>query len=170
LNFFTADLHLGHEAIIVHAKRPFANAAEMNRAIIRNINAACSSDDDLYVIGDFSLASARQRGAYQEWLAKIKPRVHLIAGNHDVLHRLNFLAGDVGVGFFSVHYPYLEVAGFVCLHDPALALAVPNRTVLCGHVHTMWRHCKNAINVGVDVWDFKPVSTEQIENYIAINQ
>jgi len=34
--------------------------------------------------------------------------------------------------------------------------------LLCGHIHEHWLKKKRMINVGVDVWDFKPVSVEQI--------
>ena len=33
---------------------------------------------------------------------------------------------------------------------------------LCGHVHDRWKTQDGVINVGVDVWDFKPVSIKQI--------
>lgn len=40
---------------------------------------------------------------------------------------------------------------------------------ICGHVHQAWKvHGKN-INVGVDVWKFKPVSTNQIMEIINKN-
>jgi calcineurin-like phosphoesterase family protein len=34
--------------------------------------------------------------------------------------------------------------------------------MLCGHVHEAWKVHGRVINVGVDVWDYKPVSVEQI--------
>jgi hypothetical protein len=38
--------------------------------------------------------------------------------------------------------------------------------LLHGHVHTLYKHVyrdgKHAINVGVDVWDYKPISMEDI--------
>jgi calcineurin-like phosphoesterase family protein len=39
-------------------------------------------------------------------------------------------------------------------------LAYPR--VLCGHVHNMWKRNGNCFNVGVDVWDFRPVTMSQI--------
>lgn len=33
---------------------------------------------------------------------------------------------------------------------------------LCGHVHEAWRRKKNVINVGVDVWDFRPVTLKEL--------
>lgn len=34
--------------------------------------------------------------------------------------------------------------------------------LLCGHVHNSWKIKNTMINVGVDVWDYKPVSLEEI--------
>jgi calcineurin-like phosphoesterase family protein len=35
---------------------------------------------------------------------------------------------------------------------------------LFGHVHNNWQGSRNSINVGVDLWDFKPISYDQITN------
>lgn len=32
-----------------------------------------------------------------------------------------------------------------------------------GHVHENWKGSRNSVNVGVDVWDFKPVRFEDVE-------
>jgi calcineurin-like phosphoesterase family protein len=34
--------------------------------------------------------------------------------------------------------------------------------MLCGHVHEAWKRHGRVINVGVDVWDFYPVSVDQL--------
>lgn len=36
------------------------------------------------------------------------------------------------------------------------------RVLLHGHVHSSWRTNGRMINVGVDVWDFAPISEQQI--------
>lgn len=33
---------------------------------------------------------------------------------------------------------------------------------LFGHVHQSWRGTRNSVNVGVDVWDFRPIRREDI--------
>lgn len=40
------------------------------------------------------------------------------------------------------------------------------RWLLHGHVHERWRQRGRQINVGVDVWDYAPVSLEAIEGVI----
>ena len=38
--------------------------------------------------------------------------------------------------------------------------------LLCGHIHEKWKVVGRMINVGVDQWDFKPVSIEEIKKII----
>ena len=40
------------------------------------------------------------------------------------------------------------------------------RWLLCGHVHEKWKIQGRMINVGVDVWDYKPVPVTEIEKII----
>lgn len=39
--------------------------------------------------------------------------------------------------------------------------------LLCGHVHEKWKQLDKMINVGCDVWDYRPVSLDKIRNIIA---
>jgi calcineurin-like phosphoesterase family protein len=153
----TADLHFGHERIVELCNRPFKNVTVMDNQLIKTINNICGENDDLYVLGDASLKTAQQRGYWESCLQKIKCRVHLICGNHEAGLKVGFLAGDTGVGFFSIHYPYLMLDNFCCVHDPSLALVDRNIPFLCGHIHDAWKFSLNALNVGVDVWNFKPL-------------
>ena len=38
MNFYIADMHLGHENVIPYDNRPFRSVNEMNRALIDNWN------------------------------------------------------------------------------------------------------------------------------------
>ena len=38
--------------------------------------------------------------------------------------------------------------------------------MLCGHVHEAWKRHGRVINVGVDVWDYAPVSAERLVQYM----
>ena len=52
--WFTADLHLGHRAILRLANRPFSSIDQHDETIIENINKLVKSGDDLYILGDIS--------------------------------------------------------------------------------------------------------------------
>lgn len=51
--WFTSDLHFGHDNIIKYCHRPFANAVEMNRTIINNINERVGCNDDFLLFQHF---------------------------------------------------------------------------------------------------------------------
>lgn len=157
MNFYTADPHFGHDRIIDFAGRPFQSAHEMDSKILNNINTLVQPDDDLWILGDFGLGVTARKDRYLENIhAQINGRTHLVIGNHDnqrVLdlpwtstHRL----AEIKDGTRQVtlcHYPMLT-----------WNKARRGATMLFGHVHQTWKGSRNCINVGVDVWDFKPVS------------
>ena len=45
-NGYSAGLHFGHHRIIDFCKRPFASTAEMNAALIANVQACVAHDGD----------------------------------------------------------------------------------------------------------------------------
>ena len=45
--WFVSDTHFGHANIIRHCSRPFADAGEMDAAMVANWNALVRPDDDV---------------------------------------------------------------------------------------------------------------------------
>lgn len=62
--YFTADIHFGHARIIDYCDRPFNNADEMDRVLIKNWNSVVGSKDVVYILGDLTLHREKQR----QWL------------------------------------------------------------------------------------------------------
>ena len=54
MNYYIADLHLGHENVLRHDGRPFENAGQMNAELIRRWNDRVSDSDHVYILGDFA--------------------------------------------------------------------------------------------------------------------
>ena len=80
--YFTSDLHLGHANAIKFKGRPFSNIDEMNRVLIQNINDTVSTDDELWILGDFSYRINKEK--VRKLRKQINCRhVHLVYGNHD---------------------------------------------------------------------------------------
>ena len=52
--YFTSDTHFGHENVIRFTGRPYGTVAQMNHALVANINARVQPRDELYILGDFS--------------------------------------------------------------------------------------------------------------------
>jgi calcineurin-like phosphoesterase family protein len=94
----------------------------------------------------------------------------LLRGNHDLLLSDFYL--DAGFSSISMRLE-MEVAGYKALlcHDPSAAQR-PNTLCICGHLHHLFREHYNAernilaINVGVDVRGYSPISEEELSEII----
>lgn len=187
--WFTSDEHYGHENIIRHCARPFANHDEMEGELIARHNTVVARKDVVYHLGDFSLRTGTEY--LTRLLSRLNGRHILVAGNHDKCHAIHRRGDDEvrrykSAGFIAVMdraiVPLGPVLGRALLsHLPPSSLPrerdplsqwrptaseraeAGNGIHLHGHVHLGWRRKGNLVNVGVDVWDFAPVSVEQIE-------
>jgi len=181
--WFTADLHLGHSNIIGYCNRPFADVTTMNDEIVRRWNDTVAAGDTVWVLGDVALGPIDRTLALVDRLAGHKL---LVAGNHDRCWAGNGRRAQawteryVEAGFEEVHQGEVVVdieetglAATAChfpyrgdSHDEDRYL--DHRPVdrggwlLNGHVHDRWRQSGRMINVGVDVWDYRPVSSSVI--------
>ena len=156
--WFTADQHFDHENIIKYCNRPFGSVHKMNKEIIKRYQEVVKPQDIVYFIGDLSLRTSEHIRYYYKLITQLPGQKHLILGNHDSLKPFTY----IDVGFTSVHTS-LIVDDYILNHDPASSCVIHNSIWLCGHVHDLFKTCKNVINVGVDVWDFYPVSLSQIQ-------
>jgi calcineurin-like phosphoesterase family protein len=102
---------------------------------------------------------------FQKTLSKLNGTKILILGNHDKLPALEY----VELGFQSVHTS-LVVDDVFMAHDPAWAAAIPkDMLMMCGHVHGLFKlveRTHRVLNVGVDVWDYRPVLFEDALEYL----
>jgi calcineurin-like phosphoesterase family protein len=159
--YFTADTHFGHENIVRYCGRPFKNAHQMDKAITENYNAIVKPEDTCYFLGDFTMSANTEQ--IHRWLNALNGKKVLVLGNHDRLKPFTY----VELGFQSVHTS-LTLGYARCVHDPAPACGtnLPYRW-LVGHVHGLFKHLDagRVTNVGVDVWDFFPVSEDQLQAY-----
>lgn len=171
--FFTADLHFGHTNVIRYAGRPFADADEMDATLIERWNATVSPADTVYVVGDVALCG-RPRA-----LAAVR-RLHgqkfLVRGNHD---------GGV-TGELAACFGWIKDLATVRVDD-ADAPDGTQRIVLCHYAMRVWEGSHHgtwhlyghshgslpddpaarSLDVGVDVWDFRPVPYATIKARMA---
>lgn len=163
--YFTSDTHFGHANIIKYCNRPFADAAEMDRALISNWNNRVMPGDRVFHLGDFSLSSG---GSALNYLNKLNGEIHLIIGNHEKE------AMAVRNHFASVQ-PMLELSvdgqRMVLCH---YAMRVWNKSHrgawhLYGHSHGTLPDDPESLSfdIGVDCWNYHPVSMEQIRARMA---
>lgn len=166
MNWYTSDLHLSHINVISYCDRPYKNVHEMNQQLIKNWNSVVQEDDTVYVLGDVSMLGKSQMEKLKSFIKQLKGNKILIMGNHDEMNPAQY----VKIGFNQVVYPFLETrSGWYAYHDPALATAIRNAELhLVGHVHQLFKLIpeKHMINVGVDVWDYYPVSEVTLETIL----
>lgn len=148
--WLTADTHWGHANIIKYCSRPFYNVAHMDLELTRRWNETVRRQDIVMHLGDFGFCKTPP---------KLNGKIFLLPGNHD---RKCIVRKWVGNGFLAgIIAPNDKLAeGVHMYHKPHLEL--PGRQV-CGHVHEKFKLLDNRIlNVGVDVWDYRPVSIDTV--------
>ena len=161
--FLESDSHYFHSKIIEYCNRPFKTAEKMNNTLIECHNSVVSKEDEVYHLGDFSFGNLDQT---KQILKKLNGKHHLIIGNHDKFSWKEY----IDIGFSSVQrFMYLSLPNIGCVglsHDPAIATIDQTIPWITGHIHNLYDCCNNTINVGVDVRDFTPISTQQLEQCI----
>ena len=175
MKFYTADLHLDHRNVIKLSKRPFNDIDELQSAIIRNWNAKVSEGDDVYILGD----SAFKATTLRYILPKLNGTKHILRGNHDYkeINKLERLAAEPqnkkefkNVHFHGdIHSVSDDGQHIVLCHYPIYEWHKYQRGSLHyhGHCHhNIGRSFKDrAYDVGVDGWNFTPVTTQEILSY-----
>jgi calcineurin-like phosphoesterase family protein len=159
-HWFTADTHFNHHNIISHCKRPFADVEEMNGVLLKNLRSCVKEDDTLWVVGDFAWNRGRIDAA-NDIFSQIPGKKRLIKGNHDpkaVQSKLPWDSVD-DIVELDLHDHHLVMTHYPLLTWNRARYGALN---LFGHVHNNWAGSRNSINVGVDLFDFRPVQLPEI--------
>jgi calcineurin-like phosphoesterase family protein len=155
--FFTSDTHFGDHRTINISRRPFANTAEMDAALIERWNAVIGPGDEVWHLGDV----ARRASDVPELLARLNGIKHLVRGNNDP-------DGTAAAsGWASVQaYAELELDGrkLVLCHYPFRSWNGQHRGAinLHGHSHGRLKPMPRQFDVGADVHGFAPVTLAQL--------
>ncbi|MFZ0558687.1 MAG: metallophosphoesterase [Methylovirgula sp.] len=157
--FFTSDTHFGEARRIKVDKRPFASVAKQDKVLIARWNSAVGRKDEVYHLGDFTNAKDPER--VTELLAALNGRKHLIIGNNDSK------ATIANKAWASVdHYAEIEVDGklLILCHYPFRTWHNMGKGSidLHGHSHGKLKEATRQYDVGVDVFDFRPVTLATI--------
>ena len=188
--YLSADLHIFHNNVIRYCGRPFQSVEEMNEKLVLYWNEIVHPGDTVYCLGDISMAirpietfSSRLMGnkflvsgnhdwthSYHKksntpekmakWIAKYESH------GWKVLPEQTMLTLKNGLEVNLCHLPY----EFNHPSDDKYAKWRPvddGKVLLHGHVHekgfvSFSKKGSMMINVGVDVWNYRPVSEDQI--------
>jgi calcineurin-like phosphoesterase family protein len=161
--FVTSDHHFGHGGARGLFRRPFATTSEMDAAMAARWNAAVAAGDEVWYLGDFAVRQSASR--MSELLNALAGTKHLIVGNNDG-------PATTGLpGWASVqHYAELQVEStwLVLCHYPLRTWNRIGRGALNlhGHSHGRLAPLARQVDVGVDVWDFRPITVAQIRAHL----
>ena len=180
MNYYIADLHLGHANVLRFDRRPFKDIAEQDEVITQRWNDRVLPDDDVYILGDISWYNQE---VTCEKYQKLNGRKHLIIGNHD---RKLIKEDRIRQLFCELDYyreiPFDCANGVVLCHYPILCFNhhLNGWYHFYGHVHNSFEwgfneHARNEminkygkecnmINVGcmMPYMDYAPRTAEEI--------
>lgn len=171
MEYFTSDLHFWHNNILDYCDRPWDDIPSMNDGLIKNWNDTVDEDDTVYIIGDFSFGGTTKIKSVLDRLVGYKV---LILGNHDHGNKNNkWIRFGMDEVIYNTHHITIFEHEVLLNHYPYRGYEIDDRVfdgqlldngyfLLHGHVHKAWKVNKRMINVGVDVWDCKPVALPQI--------
>lgn len=178
--FFSADFHLGFSALLDIEKRPFNTVEEMNDALVGSCVRLTREDDIIIHLGDLaSFGSDNHLGTKSQGLS-VKPYELLkgiratflnVRGNHDLRNRVKSACDSMQLRL-GKRYPNVTAGHYPSYDVKARDYVRRGWINLCGHVHSKWKHCLDLdrsvlnVNVGVDVWDYMPVSEDELVQYI----
>ncbi|MEK3719809.1 phosphoesterase [Paenibacillus sp. FSL H8-0034] len=156
--YVISDHHFGHANIIDFESRPFRDADEMTETMIEKWNAVVTKDDKVIHLGDFSFLNKDKTASIVSRLSGYKT---LILGNHD---RGRSRSWWLDAGFDEVSENPIVYNGFYFLsHEPMYMNKHMPYVNVHGHIHGQKYEGKQYINVSVELWDYTPISFEQIK-------
>lgn len=168
--YFTSDLHFGHAKVIEYSRRPFPSLEAMEAALIENWNATVTKHDQVYVLGDFSMASASRT---DEILGQLTGQKFLVRGNHDRGMKGSALARFAWVkDLYELKVADPETNGrqrVVLCHYALLTWNASHHGAwhLHGHSHgSLQAPGGRRLDVGVDCHGYRPISYGEVKAWM----
>lgn len=174
--FFIGDTHFSHKNIIKYEDRPFQDENHMDYEMIKNWNSVVGKNDRVFILGDFCMDSTGEQAI--KIANQLNGQKFLIRGNHDYWAKNKeasdkfgwikdyYLLKHNGYKIALFHYP---IAVWDCKHHGSVHLY--------GHIHSnrdnhhpLVADIGLALNVGVDVNDFKPLEWSEICKKLGIDE
>lgn len=159
----TADPHFGHKNIIKFCNRPFSNVKEMDETLIKHWNNVTDDNDEIHVVGDFAYGCTMEYAL--SVIKKLKGVKHLVTGNHDSLAiRMNSIRPNTWKTIKEMDEITIQNQRVVLCHYSLRVWHHSYRGVihLFGHTHGSLAPLGKSFDIGVDCWNFTPVTENQI--------
>ncbi len=155
--YYTSDTHYGHANIIKYSNRPFKDVAEMNYQMIQRWNERVTPDDIVYHLGDFGFMTGDKIDNIASQLTGgLK---YIILGNHDKRPPKGFVRKE------QLTEIYDGDQKIILSHYGMRVWNKSHHGTLCfyGHSHGSLPGNSQSLDVGVDCWDYYPVTLEEIK-------
>ncbi len=164
--YFTADTHFNHaKCLELFRVGKFKTMEEMNETMIERWNSKIKKGDQVYHLGDFALGPM---GSAAHIRQRLNGQIYLIRGNHEaVAESMQTKSGGkcfvwikdyhrVKVGEQKIYLCHYAFRTWNCSHHGSWNLH--------GHSHGSLKELDNArqFDVGVDCWDYYPVSYDEV--------
>ena len=154
--FFTGDEHYFHAKVIEYCHRPFNSVEEMNSELIRRFNEKVGKNDITIHAGDFSFGKKEET---EKLIKKLHGQHIFLKGCHDYWlpknHRDIFEKRVEGRLVVASHYPLCRWKGMIY-----------GSWLLYAHTHEKDNFGANTLQIGVDIWNFYPISWEEVKENI----
>ncbi|MGA8854736.1 MAG: ligase-associated DNA damage response endonuclease PdeM [Christiangramia sp.] len=122
-----ADVHLGKVSHFrKHGSAVPLKATSQNFIKLDQLRKEFDPEHIVFLGDLFHSSMNMEWNMFEEWIGSIDNRVHLIAGNHDIISPLKYQ--ELGIKIYSD----VKVAGFHLSHHPE---ELNNHFNICGHVH-----------------------------------
>ena len=169
--YFTSDIHFGHRNAILRNARPFSTVEEMDETIIERWNKKVHANDTVYIVGDVVIGKDLAK-----YVSRLKGKKILVLGNHDIYVRKQW---NAGLFEYITRMQELKIDGrrLTLCHFPMIEWGGSRREptdksygyLIYGHTHNRVMHlyrrvleAPNALNAGMDVNGFVPVTFEEL--------
>jgi calcineurin-like phosphoesterase family protein len=154
--YFTSDTHFDHKNVLSYSSRNFHDVNEMNEKIIANWNSIVRSEDTVYHLGDFAFSNP------QKFIDRLVGNIIFVKGSHDK---------SIDAPYMRIIYPdglkdeYGNKRSITLCHYSMRSWDKSHYASwhLYGHHHGMLEPYGLSFDVGVDRWNFFPVSLEQVD-------
>jgi calcineurin-like phosphoesterase family protein len=155
--WFTSDTHFGHTNIIKYCNRPFSSIDAMDEEIIRRWNQCVDVEDRVFHLGDFCM------GDPQKYLKRLNGKILILTGSHD--KNLKGIANpDRVLNIQPLNDEYGNSRTIVLCHYAMRSWPLSHYASwhLYGHHHGKLEPYGLSFDVGVDCWDFYPISLDEV--------
>lgn len=179
--FFSSDLHFGNDEALLVDDRPFKNAKQYEKKIIKLWNKQIQKEDKIWIIGDFADYHPEQQCFWERALSlvkKIKAKVNLVIGNNEerlIKYCFNNSFEDfkdycLNLGFNKVEKNYIvniSEQPFFLTHKPKHHHK--DMLSLFGHSHRAMGIYKSfGFNIGCDLNHFRLFSEQDIDMFLQL--